>query len=56
MRFGLKDATIEKINKVLASHPQVEKAILYGSRAMGNYKNGSDMGASQFFAGSVMPA
>ena len=24
-------------------YPQIEKAILYGSRAKGNYKNGSDI-------------
>ncbi len=43
MRFGLKDATIQKIQSVLACYPQVEQAILYGSRAKGNYKNGSDI-------------
>ena len=43
MKFGLKDATIEKICGVLAAHPEVEKAVLYGSRAKGNYKNGSDI-------------
>lgn len=43
MRFGLKDTTIQKIQFVLARYPQVERAILYGSRAKGNYKNGSDI-------------
>lgn len=43
MRFGLPEATIEKISNVLARYPQVERAILYGSRAKGNYKNGSDI-------------
>lgn len=42
-RFGLKTDTIQKINQVLAAYPQVEQAILYGSRAKGNYKNGSDI-------------
>jgi len=42
-RFGLKDTTIQKICDVLAKYPQVEKAVLYGSRAKGNYKNGSDI-------------
>jgi uncharacterized protein len=41
-RFGLKADTIQKINQVLAAYPQVEQVILYGSRAKGNYKNGSD--------------
>lgn len=43
LRFGLKETTIEKICSVLAKHPEVKKAILYGSRAKGNYKNGSDI-------------
>ena len=42
-RFGLPLTTVEKICGVLAQHPQVEKAVLYGSRAKGNYKNGSDI-------------
>lgn len=41
--FGLKEATVQKIGAVLAHYPQVEKAVLYGSRAKGNYKNGSDI-------------
>jgi len=43
VKYGLKDGTIQKIQSVLARYPQVERAILYGSRAMGNYKNGSDI-------------
>ena len=42
-RFGLSSATVEKICGVLASHPQVENAVVYGSRAKGTYKNGSDI-------------
>jgi predicted nucleotidyltransferase len=33
----------EKIRAVLSRYPQVEQAILYGSRAKGNYRNGSDI-------------
>jgi predicted nucleotidyltransferase len=43
LRFGLKESIIRKICSVLARYPQVEKAILYGSRAKGNYKKGSDI-------------
>jgi predicted nucleotidyltransferase len=43
LRFGLKETTIRKICAVLNCYPQVEKAILYGSRAKGNFKNGSDI-------------
>jgi len=41
--FGLPDKTIAVIRRILADHPSVKTAILYGSRAKGNYKNGSDI-------------
>ena len=43
MSFVLKEETIKKINAIFAEYPQVEEAILYGSRAKGNYKPGSDI-------------
>ena len=48
MTFGLSDATIEKIRSVFARYPQVEKAVLYGSRAKGTFRNGSDIDLSLF--------
>lgn len=42
-RFGLKEATIRRICEVLSRYPQVQKAILYGSRAKGNFTLGSDI-------------
>jgi len=43
MRFGLHEKTIQQITSVLARYPQVENALLYGSRAKGTYKTGSDI-------------
>lgn len=43
MQFGLSGQTIERINSVFARHPEVEKVVLYGSRAKGTYKPGSDI-------------
>ncbi len=43
MKYGLSQSVIQKICAVLTRYPQVEKAILYGSRAKGNYKRGSDI-------------
>ncbi len=43
MKYGLTPSVVERICSVLARYPQVEKAILYGSRAKGNYKRGSDI-------------
>lgn len=39
-RFGLQESVIQQICAVLAKYPQVQKAVLYGSRAKGTYKNG----------------
>jgi len=43
MRFGLKENTIEQINSVFEEFPQVEEVRIYGSRAIGNFRNGSDI-------------
>jgi predicted nucleotidyltransferase len=42
-RFGLKESVVESICHVLARHPEVEKAIIYGSRAKGTHKYNSDI-------------
>jgi len=42
-KFGLKQAVIDKINGVFSARPHIETVILYGSRAKGNYRNGSDI-------------
>jgi predicted nucleotidyltransferase len=41
--FGLSSAVIEQIHTVLRRYPDVERAIIYGSRALGTYKPGSDI-------------
>lgn len=43
MRFGLPEQAIQEIQGALALYPEVEKAILYGSRAIGTFKPGSDI-------------
>ncbi|MBU5612476.1 nucleotidyltransferase domain-containing protein [Geomonas azotofigens] len=43
MPYGLSEETIEKICDVFSRHPSVEKVVLYGSRAKGNFKPGSDI-------------
>jgi hypothetical protein len=39
--MGLSNATLEAICATLAQFPQVEKGVLYGSRAKGSFKPGS---------------
>jgi uncharacterized protein len=46
MLYGLSDETIEKIGSVLTRHPAIEKAVLYGSRAKGTFRPGSDIDLS----------
>jgi type I restriction enzyme, S subunit len=43
MPYGLKDSHIALINSIFEKFVQIEKAILYGSRAKGNYRKGSDI-------------
>lgn len=43
MRYGLEEITIKKINEVFSRFPEIKEVVLYGSRAMGNYKTGSDI-------------
>ncbi|MDX1941737.1 MAG: nucleotidyltransferase domain-containing protein [Saprospiraceae bacterium] len=43
MKFGLKQAHIDMINQCFTQYPAIEEVILYGSRAKGNFKNGSDI-------------
>jgi uncharacterized protein len=43
MKFGLHEKFIADIASVFQQYPQVNEVILYGSRAKGNFKNGSDI-------------
>ncbi len=41
--FGLDVDTLRNIRKTIAQFPHIEKVLIYGSRAKGNYKAGSDI-------------
>jgi len=41
--FGLKENDLEEIISILREHKEVEEALVFGSRAKGNHKNGSDV-------------
>ena len=43
MNFGLKESDMEYIVINIRKFPEIEKAIIFGSRAKGNYKPGSDI-------------
>ena len=43
MPFGLPENTLKGICDVFKAYPQIKTVILYGSRAKGTYKPGSDI-------------
>jgi predicted nucleotidyltransferase len=42
-RFGLQQTTIDKINRIFSTRPHIEAVTIYGSRAKGTFRNGSDI-------------
>ncbi len=48
MKFGLPDKTIDMMHVVFKKYKQIDKVVLYGSRAKGNYRNGSDIDLTLF--------
>ena len=41
--FGLDPRYIRMISEIVYSYPSVTRAVIFGSRAMGNYQKGSDI-------------
>lgn len=41
--FGISDKSYQLLTETLMECPQIEEVIIFGSRAMGNYKQGSDI-------------
>ncbi|TNE68954.1 nucleotidyltransferase domain-containing protein [bacterium] len=41
--FGLSDQSVSILEDILSSNSSVDEAIIYGSRAMGTYREGSDI-------------
>lgn len=48
LAFGLNERIINQITSVFSNYPFIEKALIYGSRAKGNYRTGSDIDLSLF--------
>jgi predicted nucleotidyltransferase len=51
MKWGLSDKSINAIRAILQKYSTVEKAVLYGSRAKGNFRKGSDIDLALFGVG-----
>jgi predicted nucleotidyltransferase len=43
MNFGLRESDLDYIRKTIKKFPEIKKAVIFGSRARGNYKPGSDV-------------
>ncbi len=43
MQYGLKTEIVKQINNIFAKYEDIDEVVLYGSRAKGNYKPGSDI-------------
>ena len=43
MQYGLKKYIVEDIRNVFNKYLQINEVVIYGSRAKGNYKIGSDI-------------
>ena len=41
--FGLPQNTIIEVQAIFTKYPSIEEVIIYGSRAKGDYKKGSDI-------------
>lgn len=41
--FGLKEYVVNEIIGILSKYPEIEKAVIFGSRATNKYKNTSDI-------------
>jgi len=42
-QFGLTQATLDKLNSIFVQHRAIGSVLIYGSRAKGNYRPGSDI-------------
>ena len=43
MKFGISDKSIQLIHSIMENYPEIDKVIIYGSRAKGNFNEGSDI-------------
>ena len=41
--FGLRDSDLKWMHKLFTQYPSLEEAYIFGSRAKGTYRNGSDV-------------
>lgn len=45
---GLSDLILDDLRRVFAAYPEIEQVLIFGSRAKGTYKDGSDIDLAVF--------
>ena len=53
MKYGLPDRTLGTLNTIFRKYPGIRQAVIYGSRAKGNYRKGSDIDLSLKTEGDI---
>ena len=43
MKYGLSDITLNTLKGIFIKYPGIDTVLIYGSRAKGNYRDGSDI-------------
>jgi predicted nucleotidyltransferase len=46
MKYGLPDITLSMLDSIFRAYPGIREVVLYGSRAKGEYRRGSDIDMS----------
>jgi predicted nucleotidyltransferase len=46
--YGLSEKDVQVIKSCLEKHPKIEQALIFGSRAIGSYRKGSDIDIALF--------
>ncbi len=55
MRFGLEDKIKNRIIDTLSSYKEIQKAVIFGSRARGDFKYNSDIDIAVYTNGEPAP-
>jgi Predicted nucleotidyltransferases len=48
IKYGFEESDIDNIISIFKQNPKISKAVLFGSRAKGNFRNGSDVDIALF--------
>jgi predicted nucleotidyltransferase len=52
-RWGLKEETVRKLREVFSRFPEITEVRIFGSRALGNFKPGSDVDLALYGKGPL---